>query len=149
MLARTHFAIGLAIALFFLPHVNNKLVFFPAVLIASILPEIGNILFRVRRKKSLKPFVPRNFLGGATRTYTFCITISVLLAFFYPILALPFFLGYSFNLFLNSFTPDGIMPFWPIGNKTTGKVTPGGTIDYTIFIVFIILDAIFLLRFAI
>jgi len=139
MLIRTHLAVGLAAALYFLPHMNERVLFIPVVLIASLIPELGNIIFsrEGKHKKLIKTSTP---FGGITRTYTTCIIASVVLVFIYPLIAFPFFLGYSFNLFLNAFTPEGITPFWPSKRKTTGKVSVGGTIDYTIFVLFVIFD---------
>jgi membrane-bound metal-dependent hydrolase YbcI (DUF457 family) len=140
MLLKTHIAVGIAAALYFLPHMNDKLIFAPTVLVASILPEIGNILFAKKGHKYMKVFKSKNPLGGITRTYTTCILVSIILAVIYPILAFPFFLGYSFNLFLNTFSTEGIRPFWPLKNKTSGHIATGGNIDLTIFILFLIFD---------
>ena len=140
MLLRTHLAIGLAAALYFLPHITHKASFVPAVLIASALPELGKMFSSKGIIKILRVLKSPQPLGGITRTYTVCILVSLALAFTYPFLAFPFFLGYSFNLFINAFTPDGITPFWPLKKKSTGRVSPGSTIDYTIFIIFLFFD---------
>jgi inner membrane protein len=80
-------------------------------------------------------------LGGILHSYTLCIAIALALAFFYPILAFPFFLGYSSHLFLDAFTPDGIKPFWPfIKKKSTGKIDTGGKVDLAIFTVMIFVN---------
>src|SRR3989344_8027685 len=123
MLLRTHIAIGLAVALFFLPHVNNKWIFFPIVLLSSILPDADSRFSTLGRKKVFRPLQMVSRHRGILHTYTFCIFISVLLAFYYPALALPFFLGYSFHLYADLFTPEGIMPFWPLKKRVTGHVT--------------------------
>ncbi|MBI2452233.1 metal-dependent hydrolase [Candidatus Pacearchaeota archaeon] len=143
---KTYLSVALAVALYFLPHVNNKIIFIPAVLISTLIPEIENPNFF---KKGFKIFtttkedLPKN---GILHTYTFCIMVSLIFAFFYPVLALPFFLGYSFHLLLDTFTPQGIRPFWPLKQRTSGKVAPGGKIEKTIFYIFIIFDIALLLK---
>lgn len=133
MMLKTHLLVGLGAALYFLPHVTNKIVFLPAVIIASILPEVGDILTKGK-------VVKKSWLSTIIKTYTLCLILTVLLAFFYPLLALPFFLGYSFHLFLDTFTVDGVHPFWPIGKRINGKVRTGGNVDRAIMIVFAVFD---------
>jgi len=147
MMAKTHFAIGVAIALFFLPKVTHKWIFVPLVLLASILPDIdlgaskfGNfILFRPIQWF----FGHRGFL----HSYTFCILVSILLAFFWPIAALPFFFGYSFHLLADTFTKEGIEPFWPVKVRSTGLISTGGASEGIVFSVFVILDALLFLSY--
>ncbi len=134
MFNKTHLVIGLFVALFFLPYVNNKIVFFPIVLISSFIPDLDTIIFPqkdYRILRMLKSESYKNFM----HSYTFCIMLSSVLAFFYPILALPFFLGYSFHLFFDSLTVNGIAPFWPFRVKTKGFIVPGGVVEKTITVI--------------
>jgi membrane-bound metal-dependent hydrolase YbcI (DUF457 family) len=57
-----------------------------------------------------------------------------------PIAALGFFLGYSLHLFLDSFTIDGIMPFWPLRKKSSFGLKTGGKIETSLFLGLVILD---------
>ena|SRR3989344_1614873 len=146
MLLRTHIAVGLVVALYFLPHVVNKVIFVPLVLLASALPDIDTGYSSIGRKKVFRPVQLMTRHRGIFHTYTMCIAISVLLALFYPILALPLFLGYSFHLILDSFTPKGIMPFWPFRVRVQGNIKTGGPIDTTIFYVCLIFAAALLIN---
>lgn len=147
MLARTHFVFGLFLALLFFPHVNNKFVFLPIVLIASLLPDIDcaysylgkNKLFRI-----LQFFVKHR---GAIHSLTVCLIVSLLFAFFVPVLAFPFFLGYTGHLFLDSITPDGVRPLWPVKKELSGKIRTGGNVE-KVFFYFLILIS-FVLTFSI
>ncbi len=141
MIKRTHLAIGLALAFVFLPHVNYKLVFFPVVLIAALLPDIDSPGSAVGHNSIFRPlqFVARH--RGVFHSFSFCIIASVILAFLLPVLALPFFLGYGSHLFADSFTQEGIMPFWPWKKSSSGLLRTGGTTEYSIFIGFLIADA--------
>jgi len=79
---------------------------------------------------------------GFFHSYTFCIPASIALSFIFPILALPFFLGYSFHIFADSFTPQGIRPFWPFKAVSKGPVTSGSKLDDVVFWLFAMLDVL-------
>lgn len=145
MIKRTHLAIGLAVALLFLPHVNYKLVFFPVVLIAALLPDIDSPGSAFGHNSIFRPlqFVAKH--RGVFHSFSFCIVASVALAFLLPILALPFFLGYGSHLFSDSFTKEGITPFWPWKRTSNGLIRTGGTTEYSVFIGFLIADAVLFL----
>lgn len=140
MLRRTHLVIGIAVALQFLPHVNNKSLFFIVALVSTILPDIDSPSSFLGKAWFGKPVSTFSAHRGFLHSYTFCIIVSALFAFFYPILALPFFLGYSFHLFADSFTIAGIKPFWPIRNVSSGKIKTGGRIEDVIFWIFVFID---------
>ena len=142
MIKRTHLAIGLASALYFLPLVNNKLIFIPIVLIASLLPDIDSGFSQLGKKKIFRPVQVVFTHRGPLHSYTFCILFSLIFAFIYPIFALPFFLGYSFHLFADSFTVNGIRPFWPFKVQSSGVARTGGVVDRTLFLVFILIDIV-------
>jgi membrane-bound metal-dependent hydrolase YbcI (DUF457 family) len=146
MLKRTHLAVGLGVALYFLPFIKHPVSFIPIVLIASLIPELGNLSHtgeHVFLKSIGKIFSPFNKI---LRSYTLLVAISIILALFYPILALPFFLGYSFTLSLDTFTKEGIQPFWPSKKKTSGHIETGNRVDRTIFYVLIVVDIALLIK---
>ena len=145
MLKRTHLAIGLAVALYFLPLVNNQVLFFAVVMISSILPDVDSSVSSIGRRVIFRPLQAMVKHRGFLHSYTFCIGIAVVLAFFFPILALPFFLGYSFHLFADSFTPRGIKPFWPFKVESKGIVKTGGRLDRVVFYSFLVVNAVFLI----
>ena len=135
MLSRTHLAVGLTVALYFLPYVTHKWIFLPLVLISSILPDIDSGYSKIGKHRIFRPIQMVSKHRGILHTYTVCIIVSIIFALFVPTLALPFFLGYSFHLILDSFTPEGIKPFWPFRIRVAGNVKTGGSIDSTIFYV--------------
>ena len=147
MLKRTHIAIGFAVAIYFLPFVNNQLIFFLVVMATTLLPDTDSRESSLGKRKIFRPiqwiFKHRGFL----HTYTFAVLASLILAFFYPPVALPFFLGYSFHLLADSFTVRGIRPFWPLKGKSSGVVKTGGPIDKAIFVTFVIIDIILAITF--
>ena len=144
MIWKTHLAIGLAVALYFANHSSKPLIFIPVVLIASFFPDIDSGFSYIGRRAIFKPVQLVVSHRGIIHSYTACIALSLLIAFFYPVLALPFFLGYSFHLFADSFTSQGIKPFWPLKAVSKGAVTTGGKIDKAIFYTFVLVDFVLL-----
>jgi membrane-bound metal-dependent hydrolase YbcI (DUF457 family) len=146
MLKRTHLVIGLFVTLYFLPYVNNKLIFFPIVMIAGLIPDIDSLIAPKKDYKILKSFKSKSY-KDFMHSYTLCIILSLILAFFYPILALPFFIGYSFHLFFDSLTVPGTTPFWPLKIKSKGFIVPGGKTEKTITIIIGFLSILLIFRY--
>ncbi len=146
MLKRTHLAIGAAVGLFLLPAVENKIIFLPVVLLASLLPDVDSGFSAVGGRWFMRPvqwFVKHR---GVFHSLTFAVLVSFAIAFFWPAGALPFFLGYSFHLLADSFTPEGIKAFWPMKFVSKGRIRTGKKIESGIFFIFLILDVLLLSR---
>ena len=141
MLNKTHLAVGGLFMLIFLPSVVHKWVYFGVFLVATLLPNL-DVILSGRKYLILKPmrlfFKKRGFL----HSFTFCLVITILLAWFWPILAFPFFLGYGIHLLLDSWTVEGIMPFWPLRAVSKGRVTTGGGFEHILFYLAIVADVI-------
>jgi len=146
MLVKTHIVIGLAVALYFLPHVNNKLVFFPVVLIATLLPNIGHAFPFLGKKSVFRPAQTIFKHRGIIHSFTLAIALSIIIALSYPVIALPFFLGYSFHLLADAYTSEGIKPYWPFKWKSQGPVKVGSITETSIFYIFIIFDVALLVK---
>lgn len=144
MIWRTHLAIGLALALYFSNHVSKPLIFIPIVLISSFFPDIDSRFSYIGKRILFRPVQAISPHRGIIHSYTMCILLSLLIAFFLPVLALPFFLGYVFHLFADSFTPQGIKPFWPLRAVSKGSVTTGGNADRVIFYTFVLINLVLL-----
>ena len=148
MLIRTHLAIAVFAMLLFVQHVNNKLVFVFVALIATMLPDIDCAFSTLGKSKGwrfLQFFIDHR---GPIHSLTFCLVISVIFAFFLPTLAFGFFLGYSVHLFADSFTKEGIMPFWPYLGKSAWRLKTGGVLESGVFLFFHLVD-VFLFIFVI
>lgn len=140
MLIKTHLAIAICMILLFVPYVNDKVVFVIALLIAAGIPDIDMSSSTMGQKKIFRPlqfFVKHR---GMIHSFTLGVLLSVLIAVFFPIAALGFFIGYSVHIFADSFTRDGVTPFWPYQGKSKGPVPTGGRIETTVFLVFVIID---------
>jgi membrane-bound metal-dependent hydrolase YbcI (DUF457 family) len=137
---KTHLAMTGLVVLLFLPHISSWYVFVPIALLATILPDIDTGFSTVGKTtggRVLQFFVRHR---GVFHSLTFAIVLSFLFAVFIPILALPFFLGYSLHLFVDSFTIEGIKPFWPLKHQSSWKIKTGGITETSLFVVFLIID---------
>lgn len=142
MIWKTHLAISIAAALCLFAHVTNPALFLAITLASGFFPDIDSRFSRIGRKKILRPVQWTFDHRGVIHSYTLCVLLSLALAFVFPIAALPFFLGYSLHLFADSFTPQGIKPFWPLKAVSKGVVTTGGKFEKMIFYSFVVIDLI-------
>lgn len=142
MLGKTHLAIGVFAALLLLEKVTHPFVFFPLVIIASLLPDVDTAFSFLGRKSFFRPLQWITNHRGFFHSFTFAFLASGILAFYFPLAAFPFFLGYSLHLFVDSFTVDGIRAFWPLAERTCGRLRVGGSLEHAIFIGFCIADLV-------
>ncbi|MFA7708193.1 MAG: metal-dependent hydrolase [Candidatus Pacearchaeota archaeon] len=142
MLLKTHIVFAIFVILLFLEHVTNPLVFVLMVFIATILPDLDSGFSSYGRHFIFRPLQFFTKHRGIIHSFSFAILISVVLAVFFPKLSLGFFLGYSVHLILDSFTKEGIQPFWPFRIRSSGFIRSGGKIEETLFFTLLILDII-------
>ena len=148
MLLRTHVAIAVLAILLFLPHISGgfgKMIFAVVAVVACLMPDIDTMHSSVGKFKLFRIFQFFIRHRGIFHSFTFCIAVSLVFAFFIPSLALPFFLGYSLHLFGDAFTQEGIMPFWPLRKRAEWKLRTGSLIETNLFLTFILLDLIVLM----
>lgn len=140
MMLRTHVAIVVLIILLFLPYVSNEFIFIPVVLFACLLPDIDTGFSTIGKFQGGRviQFLVRH--RGLFHSLTFCFALTFFLAVFLPVVALPFFLGYSLHLIADSFTREGIKPFWPYKMVSSWKLRTGSLMETNLFIFFIVLD---------
>jgi len=146
MIKRTHFVIGLALALLFFPHVENKLVFLPIVLICALLPDIDSPDSYFGHHGIFRPMQFLVKHRGIFHSLTLCVGVSILFALALPVAAFPFFLGYSSHLLADSFTAEGITPFWPFRKTANGPFNTGGKAENGIFLVFAAVSIFLLIK---
>lgn len=139
---RTHLAIAFFAAFFLLNHVTFKFTFIVVTLIATMLPDIDSAFSTMGKHMIVRPIQMLTKHRGFIHSFTLCLGISLLLALYLPVLALPFFLGYSLHLLVDSFTIEGIRPFWPFKSESRGMLRVGGSLEQAIFIGFCIVDIV-------
>lgn len=144
MLFRTHVALGVFLALIALFSFHYNLLVFMMVIFASMLPDIDSTKSFIGNRILLRPLQWIIKHRGIFHSITFCFFVSWLIALIYPLLAFPFFLGYSSHLFLDSITIEGIVPFWPLKYKTEGVITTGGLVEKVTFWGICVFSVVFL-----
>ena len=144
MFIKTHLAITAFAILLFIQHVSAKIPFVLIAFAATFLPDIDTAFSTLGKFKIFRflQFLTKH--RGMLHSFTFCIVISVLFAMFIPSIAFAFFLAYSLHLFADSFTIEGIKPFWPHDKTSSWKVRTGGRIETSIFVFFFLLDVLIL-----
>ena len=140
MLVRTHIAINALFIILFLSRVSKLWLFVPIALFATILPDIDSGFSTIGRFQSSKLIQFFSKHRGMFHSFTVCIIISVILAAVLPVLALPFFLGYSLHLLADTFTIEGIRVFWPLPIKSSWRIRTGSRIETTLFLAFLLID---------
>ena len=142
MLLKTHLAFAVLMIILFVNHVNNPWIFIAMVFIATVIPDLDissstwgrHLIFR-----PLQFFVKHR---GIIHSFTFAVLVAVLLAIFWPVASLGFFIGYSVHLVSDSFTKEGIQPFWPLKAKSKGFIPSGGAMEESLFFSLIVIDII-------
>ncbi len=147
MMFRTHLAIGVLFALLFLPFVTYKWTFIIVLIICTFLPDIDMSQSYLGKHKILRPIQWVVKHRGVFHSFTFAIIVALLFSFYIPVLALPFFLGYSGHLIGDGLTPDGIRPFWPSKDEIKWKIRTNGRVEKILFYVIIFVNILLLLRF--
>ncbi len=140
MLVKTHLAIVLFFILLFIGSVEHEIAFVLMALFATLLPDVDSKYSKLGRKKTFRPL--QFFLKhrGIFHSFTFLIVLTLFFALFIPVLAFPFFLGYGIHLFTDSFTVDGIKPFYPYKKSSSGKIRVGSKTETSVFVVFLLMD---------
>lgn len=140
MLLRTHVLITLFFVLLFFSHVSHQIIFVIVSFISTFIPDIDTKFSAPGNKKIFRPlqfFVKHR---GILHSFTLLILLTVFFSFLIPILALPFFLGYGLHLLADSFTIEGIFPFYPSGKRAYWRIKTGGKSEIIVLVGFIIAD---------
>jgi len=140
MLLKTHLAIALLFAVIFINYASDKAVFIIMMAIATLLPNIDNPFSGIGKNFIFKPVQFFTKHRGMFHSFTLAIILSILLAIFVPVASFGFFLGYSIHLMIDSFTREGIQPFWPSKMISRGFIPAGGRVEDSIFLFFVVID---------
>jgi inner membrane protein len=146
MMLKTHTVMAIAAALLLITQVKNPFIFFIIAVIAGVLPDMDIAQSKIGKKWYFRPVQLLAGHRGLFHSFLFCLLLSIVFTYISPVLGLPVFLGYSVHLIADSFTLEGIKPFWPMKDEVKGKVRVGGPIEEGIFVIFCILDVILLIR---
>ena len=149
MLIKTHLAITLFFILLFIPFVKFPFLFLVVALIATYLPDIDSKHSKIGHHFFLRPIQWFARHRGFVHSFTFLILITFGLVLFFPIISLAFFVGYGSHLLADSFTVEGIKPFYPCKRICSGGVRTGGLSETNIFVFFVLIDfVLFITKFS-
>lgn len=143
MLNKTHIAVAVFFLLFFIPKVIHVWTYVFVFAIATLLPNLDRFI-SVKKINIFNKGGNTSRKRGLFHSFTFCLGVTAVLAWFVPTLAFPFFLAYGTHLIVDSWTVEGIRPFWPLKYAAKGNVRSGGRVEHMIFYIFIFADAIML-----
>jgi inner membrane protein len=146
MLLRTHYVIALFFVILFFSSVTHKFVFVIAAVIGTQLPDIDSRYSKIGSRKIARILQLFTKHRGMIHSFSFLFSLIIILVLVWPVSAFGFFLGYGLHLLADSFTIDGIMPFYPWKKKSTGIVKTGGILEKGIFFGFIIVNIVLILK---
>ena len=138
MLIRTHLSITLFFVLLFISVVEYKLAFVSVALLATFIPDADSKFSTLGKRKSLR--ILQFFIKhrGIMHSFSFLILVTLFLVLFFPIISLGFFLGYGTHLIADSFTVQGIRPFYPLKKKSYGRIKTGKRSETAVFVFFLV-----------
>lgn len=136
MLIKTHLIVTLFFVLLLIPFVEYKVAFVLMAFLATYIPDIDSPKSKIGNHFFFRPFQWLANHRGMIHSFTFLFLVTLFFVFFFPILALGFFLGYSSHLFADSFTVEGIHPFYPSRSISNGDVRTGGFTERIVFVIF-------------
>lgn len=145
MMFRTHLVFAFLVGLIFLElSRGNKYLFLAIILISGVIVDIDYPKSKVGRKFF---FIskPVNFLFGHRSLFHSLFFVLILSFFVFLIFGDYYkavFIGYSSHLFLDSFTRQGIMLFYPFKFKVKGVIKTGKLFEGILFFVFIFLSLV-------
>ena len=142
MLLKTHLAFSILMIILFLEHINNKFIFIVAVLIATVIPDLDTGFSSWGRHLIFRPLQFLTKHRGIFHSFTFAVLVAVVLAIFWPVASLGFFIGYGIHVICDSFTVEGVRPFWPFKSKSSGFITSGGRVEESLFFGLIFVDIV-------
>lgn len=142
MLFRTHLMFGIFAILLAISFVNDKLIFVIVALIATVIPDIDHSDSKIGKRLIFRPFQFFVKHRGMVHSFTIAILLSILIAIFFPIASFGFFLGYSVHLLCDSFTKEGIEPFWPFDYKTYGYLATGEKYEEILFVFMVAVNVV-------
>jgi inner membrane protein len=123
-----------------LPFIQNQFIFIAFSLIAALLPDIDSKHSKFGKKISFRPIQIFLKHRGILHSFLFLFFITLLLFFFFPVLALPFLLGYGLHLVSDSLTISGVRLFYPWGKRYSGFIRTEGRVETFIFVAFLMAD---------
>lgn len=150
MLANTHLAFGLLLALVFKPFIVpvNAWLYYGVVLAAALLPDIdhnGATLNRIFQITKIFPLLFKH--RGFFHSIWPAIILAVIIWPWSRMIAYAILIGYGSHLLIDSITKIGVNWLYPLFKfKIQGPVLTGGFFELLLFVGLLIVDIVLILR---
>ncbi len=142
MLFKTHIAFALLISLYFFHYFTTPpILSILIILFASLIPDLDTINSKISKINPLRKLTKYIFKHrGMLHSLFTPILIYLIIYIIHKEIALLIAIGYTSHLFLDSFTKQGIKPFYPLTNlKFKGNTTTNSIIEKLLFWIIAIL----------
>lgn len=123
---------------------SHIILFVCVALLATLIPDADIPLSKIGRRRLPRIIQLFTKHRGFLHSFTFLLLLTIIFSLFIPQIAFAFFVGYGFHLLADSFTIQGIAPFWPFKKKASGRIETGDHFETTLFFFLLILDVIFI-----
>jgi len=142
MLFRTHLAFAVLFILLIISFVDSKLWFVVFALVGFIVPDLDSKDSKFGRRLFFRPV--QFFLKhrGFMHSLSFGFLVSLSLSIVFPVIGVGFFVGFSSHIFSDSFTREGIAPFWPYKKRSYGFIETGSFTEAIIFYSLVFVDTL-------
>jgi len=128
--------------LIFVGSVSDKFIFIIMVFVATIIPDLDTKHSSYGRHSIFRPLQVFVKHRGFIHSFTTAVVLSLIIAVFWPVASFGFFIGYSIHLIIDSFTKEGIQPFWPFRWRSEGPIRSGGRFEEIFFFILIGVDVL-------
>lgn len=136
MLFKTHITFALLISLYIFSYFKLTPIFsIIIILFSSLLPDLDIINSKISKINPLRKLTKYIFKHRGTLHSLFTpLLIYLIIYIIHKQIALLILIGYSSHLILDSFTKQGIKPFYPLSNiKFKGNTTTNSIIEKALF----------------
>ena len=147
MMFKTHIVFSLFLVLMYLSfyHVSSLILFLAIFFIGVMSPDLDNPVSKIGRKFKLTSNAIKFVFGhrGIFHSLLFVAAIYLILrSFFSNFAAFAFSFGYLTHLVGDAFTLDGVNFLYPSKLGMRGFLRTGGSMEYAIFIFFLVVDVL-------
>jgi len=123
-------------------YVESPFLFLIIALFATYVPDIDSKNSKMGNHLLFRPIQWISRHRGMLHSFSFLILVTFFLALIFPLVALGFFLGFSSHLIADSFTIEGIKPFYPFKLRSSGNIITGSLSETNVLVMFLIADVI-------
>ena len=155
MLLRTHLVFATLVYLVFFKYLEisfaHKIFFGIFLFLATVFVDIDARKSKIGNHWFLRPLQWFISHRGMIHSLLFGFILSIIIFVIDNNSGVGFFIGYILHLVLDSFTSEGICFFWPFSSEKISilKISSGGLIEEIIFVLVLLFDIFYFVRFVV